>query len=87
MDDAGGGERGLRPDLTPALAAVIEATWGFGLESARPLGGSTGLNLLVKSALGPVVVRAHRAHVTSDRVEPSNSLERERRQQECLLHH
>jgi Ser/Thr protein kinase RdoA (MazF antagonist) len=69
MDDAGGGERGLRPDLTPALAAVIEATWGFGLDSARPLGGSTGLNLLVKSALGPVVVRAHRAHVTSDRVE------------------
>lgn len=69
MDDAGGGARGLRPSLTPALAAAVQAAWGVDLRSARPLGGSTSLNVLAGSRADPAVVRVHRAHVTADRVE------------------
>src|SRR5438067_7286267 len=69
MDDAGGGRRGLRPTITSELAHAVTETWGFSLDSARDLGGSTGLNLRVETVQGPVVVRAHRHHVTPARVE------------------
>ena len=53
MDDAGGGRRGLRPTITSELAHAVTETWGFSLDSARDLGGSTGLNLRVETVHGP----------------------------------
>jgi homoserine kinase type II len=68
-DDAGRGSRGPRPTLTPELATAVKRTWGLDLEHVVPLGGSTGLNLLVDMPSGGAVVRIHRRHVTEARVE------------------
>jgi homoserine kinase type II len=55
--------------LTPAIAHAVRRTWGVELGDADELGGSTGLNLRAAADGVPVVVRAHRSHVTCARVE------------------
>jgi Ser/Thr protein kinase RdoA (MazF antagonist) len=69
VDDAGGGSRGLRPELTPAIVDAVRQAWGFDLGGPAVLGGSTGLNLRAASDGMQVVVRVHRPHVTASRVE------------------
>ena len=69
MDDAGNGTRGLKPQVTVALAETVERVWGVTLADAEVLGGSTGLNLRSAASDDPVVVRIHRRHVRAQRVE------------------
>src|SRR5436190_4687 len=48
VDDAGGGRRGLRPELTPQLVAGLRQHYGLDRSAAiDDLGGSANLNLLV----------------------------------------
>ena len=68
MDDAGGGRRGRRPTLTGRLLEIVERAYGLKVATARDLGGSANLNVLVEADIGPVVVRAYRPHATTERV-------------------
>ncbi|MFN2486117.1 MAG: phosphotransferase enzyme family protein [Acidimicrobiia bacterium] len=68
MDDAGGGRRGRRPALTARLLEIVESEYGLKVASARDLGGSANLNVLVGGDAGPVVVRAYRSHVVTERI-------------------
>lgn len=69
VDDAGKGGRGPKPSLTTQVAEAVADEWGLATADARALGGSTGLNLQAWAAHGPVVVRVHRRHVSTSRVE------------------
>jgi homoserine kinase type II len=69
MDNAGGGQRGLRATPSDALLAAVCRAYGIG-ESPDPvdLGGSANLNLLVGVGDDRYVVRVYRPHVTMDRL-------------------
>ena len=54
--------------MTPTLLEGVESAYNLRVASARDLGGSANLNVLVDDDTGPVVVRAYRPHVTTQRV-------------------
>lgn len=54
--------------MTPRLLEGVESVYGLRVASARDLGGSANLNFVVDDDTGPVVVRAYRPHVTTQRV-------------------
>jgi len=69
MDDADGGRRGLRARPGPGLLQALRDHWGLGGFAERiDLGGSSSLNLLVGEADRRYVARAHRPHVTPERL-------------------
>src|SRR5919108_2398479 len=69
MDDADGGRRGLRARPGPVLERALRDHWGLGpLAEAIDLGGSSSLNLLVGDGRHRYVVRAHRPHVSTQRL-------------------
>jgi Ser/Thr protein kinase RdoA (MazF antagonist) len=68
-DDAGGGRRGLRAQVSPELLDVLERD--YGIVSSRPpvdLGGSSNLNLLVGEGGRKRVVRVYRPSVSEARL-------------------
>jgi Ser/Thr protein kinase RdoA (MazF antagonist) len=68
-DDAGGGARGLRARVSPALLEVLERD--YGLKSSVPLvdlGGASNLNLLVHDGRRQRVARVYRPSVPEARL-------------------
>jgi len=68
-DDAGGGRRGTRPQLSSELMRIF--TQQYGLGPARPdadLGGSSNLNVLVTDGEELFVARVYRHHMTAVRL-------------------
>lgn len=72
-DDASGGRRGLRAKPSAQLFRLLRDRYGIAADaaSARDLGGSANLNLLVG---GGWVVRVYRPHVQHDRIEAINAV-------------
>jgi Ser/Thr protein kinase RdoA (MazF antagonist) len=69
-DNAGGGLRGNRAVFTRELAEVLSDEYGFD-KSAKytDFGGSSNLNLYVKTNQTQYVVRVYRPYVTANRIE------------------
>jgi len=68
-DDADRGARGLRARPRPALLQAVREHWGLGRTAgAVDLGGSSSLNLLLDTDQGRYVARAHRPHLTPERL-------------------
>jgi Ser/Thr protein kinase RdoA (MazF antagonist) len=70
MDNAGGGLRGNRAELTKELTELLSYEYGF-TKSAKytDLEGSSNLNLYVKSNQIRYVVRVYRPYVTANRLD------------------
>ncbi|HYN17545.1 MAG TPA: phosphotransferase [Actinomycetes bacterium] len=69
MDDADNGRRGLRARPGPELFRALREHWGLrAVPGGNDLGGSSSLNLLVGDGDRRYVARAHRPHVTPERL-------------------
>ena len=69
MDDADRGRRGLRARPGPDLFRALREHWGLRVvPGGIDLGGSSSLNLLVGDGDRRYVARAHRPHVTPERL-------------------
>lgn len=69
MDDADRGRRGLRARPGPELSRALRDHWGLrAVPGGTDLGGSSSLNLLVGDGDRRYVARAHRPHVTPERL-------------------
>src|ERR671912_1561809 len=69
MDDADRGRRGLRARPGPDLFRALREHWGLRVVPVGiDLGGSSSLNLLVGDGDRRYVARAHRPHVTPERL-------------------
>jgi hypothetical protein len=69
VDDADRGRRGLRARPGPDLSRALREHWGLRVvPGGIDLGGSSGLNLLVGDGDRRYVARAHRPHVTPERL-------------------
>jgi Ser/Thr protein kinase RdoA (MazF antagonist) len=68
-DNAGGGRRGFRPVLSPALLTAVCDCYGFdGASDTVDLGGSSSLNLFLCSEGRRYVIRVYRPYVTEARL-------------------
>lgn len=69
FDDAGGGRRGLRATLTPAVVEALMRGYGVAPTGApQDLGGSSNLNLLVTRGNVKLVARVYRPSVSVARL-------------------
>ncbi len=69
MDNAGGGQRGLRATPSLELLQALSDYYGFNCgNEVVDLGGSSNLNLLVGDTDRRYVLRAYRPYVTEDRL-------------------
>lgn len=70
MDNAGGGQRGLRATPSPQLLQILSEA--YRIEATAPpvdLGGSSSLNLLISAASGRFVLRVYRPYITPARLD------------------
>ena len=76
-DNAGGGRRGLRATLSPALLEVVRDRYGLGnVNGGIDLGGSSSLNVLVQERNLRYVVRVYRPYVTEARLRDLHRIRR-----------
>jgi Ser/Thr protein kinase RdoA (MazF antagonist) len=69
VDDAAGGQRGIRAVVSAGLQGFLRANWGVWPAGPAPdLGGSSNLNLLVTDGRSLRVARVYRPFVTGQRV-------------------
>jgi homoserine kinase type II len=80
MDDAGGGRRGLRAEVSSELLKALHREYGM-VSTGRDLGGSSNLNLLVHQEHEPdgilCVARVYRPYVTAARLTDIQRVRRE----------
>ncbi|MEX1008669.1 MAG: phosphotransferase [Acidimicrobiia bacterium] len=69
MDDAAGGRRGQRPQLSPSLFDALHDEYGIDVSGHVDLGGSSNLNLLITTGDARFVARVYRQHVTARRLD------------------